>query len=173
MTSTLGCASERWQKSGRMRRALPLLHVEAEARNDHFREVSFSEADSGVASENAQKRGGSEPGSASENTTARPRRGRRPRTAGADRPVRCRPSPEHLDDVAGVLERCHQTARRGYIADVGSPPPCRTRLAGVAIAKRGAIGGAGVRRVDHRVRSRAGARRSAGRARRRARSRTR
>src|ERR1019366_3010885 len=30
-----------------MRGALPLLHAEAEARTDHFREVAFSEADAG------------------------------------------------------------------------------------------------------------------------------
>jgi predicted nuclease of restriction endonuclease-like (RecB) superfamily len=45
--------------------------------------------------------------------------------------------------------------------------------AGLAIAKLGASGGAGVRRVDRGLRSRAGGRRSAGRVRRRARSRTR
>ena len=38
---------ERRQKSARMRRAPPLLHVEAEVRADRFREVAFSEADAG------------------------------------------------------------------------------------------------------------------------------
>lgn len=47
---------ERRQKSARMRGALPLLHLEAEARTDRFREVAFSEGGSALASGNSRMR---------------------------------------------------------------------------------------------------------------------